>query len=334
MTFDALIVGAGPAGVAAAVALCGLGAKVALIARSRSRAPFPEAVEGSSSVALRSLGLWESFAEAGFTRSTARSVLWAGARELSSVTDPYGGAWLVDRDAFDAVMLKGARRAGAVVLQGAARPVAVARGWEIELGGYAVRGALLVLANGRHSTGPQDSSRVHANGDDSVAVGVVTEIPGANAELRVERAERGWWYSVGLACGRTCIAHVVRRGDVPSAPASRRDWWCGRLASAKLIHRVGPESLRVVSARGSRRNQIHGDRWCSVGDAAAAYDPITGQGVAASLMKGAALGALLGRHEALRAFELYAAEERVSFEAYSRSRSKIVENSTGEAHAE
>ena len=50
------------------------------------------------------------------------------------------------------------------------------------------------------------------------------------------------------------------------------------------------EGLRVVAADSSCLEVVEGDGWCAVGDAAAAYDPLSSQGITTALASGAWAG--------------------------------------------
>src|SRR5437870_3091516 len=101
--FDAAVIGAGPAGAAAALCLARSGARVALVEMKTGRGVTPgESLPPAAGALFEKLelsGLLEVHA-----RSAGGRVTWGDARAASnpSVFSPYGSGWHLERPRFDA----------------------------------------------------------------------------------------------------------------------------------------------------------------------------------------------------------------------------------------
>jgi flavin-dependent dehydrogenase len=112
---DVVVLGAGPAGSAAARMLASMGHSVVVLSRGAAREPMAESLPPSAGKLLERVGLKDAVDTAGFVRSTGNSVRWGGSiRPEAFGNDALG--WQVRRDRFDEALLGEARRAGATVL--------------------------------------------------------------------------------------------------------------------------------------------------------------------------------------------------------------------------
>ena len=110
---DVLIVGAGPAGAASAIALSRFGFSVCVVDRARFPRPqIGESLPAGMFPLLHHLGVGDAVAEAGFATVRQVNIAWAG--ERSERRAPPGMAGLnVDRSVFDTLLLHAAVEAGA-----------------------------------------------------------------------------------------------------------------------------------------------------------------------------------------------------------------------------
>jgi flavin-dependent dehydrogenase len=115
----------------------------------------------------------------------------------------------------------------------------------------------------------------------------------------VEAVPEGWWYSAELADGRLAVG-LFGDGDLLDRSLLGGDrervaaTWLRRLGETRetaarvaargpLPGRLDP---RVLPAESSRLDAILGAGWLAVGDAAAAYDPLSSHGVASAMGSG------------------------------------------------
>lgn len=134
----------------------------------------------------------------------------------------------------------------------------------------------------------------------------------------VEATPDGWWYSAALADGRLAVT-LFGDGDLLErtlcGPRADPAAWRRRLRQApatreRIAALAGggqPARLAVMPAESSRLDTIAGEGWLALGDAAAAYDPLSSHGVAAAMGSGfygghAVADLLAGREEARAAY--------------------------------
>jgi flavin-dependent dehydrogenase len=196
--------------------------------------------------------------------------------------------------------------------------------WHLELETGAQRDVLAATfvadASGRPARFARRSGARRLRYDRLVGVAglLVSATPAADSFTLVEATPEGWWYTAVLADGRLAAA-VFGDGDLlPRAlfhPASAVDLWWRLLAATSATrerverhgYRQAGLPLRVVPAESSRLDVIAGDGWLALGDAAAAYDPLSSQGIASAMGSGfyggqAAVDLLAGREEARWAY--------------------------------
>ncbi len=283
MNFELGVIGAGPAGSAAAITMARAGLTVALFERSA----FPrdkvcgEFLSPEVLPALEQLGCRDAFLRAQPARiSRARLVLRSGRNFDFELPAP---AWGLSRRRFDALLAEAATAAGACLFE---RAEVCRTGGDIETrDGRAFQAARVLLAAGRHSLlDPLPSGgreyfgfKAHFAGDCEPCVALYFFDGGYCGVSPVEE---------GLV---NVCALVERRllgsGDadevIAAVPPLRR-----RVAE---LRRVTPFLYTGPIALGWRRRaQAH----AAAGDAAMFIDPFTGDGMSLALES----GALAARH--------------------------------------
>src|SRR5438270_11930034 len=112
--YDALVVGGGPAGAAAALMLTKVGWSVCLVDVGGQCVKIGESLPPAVTLLLRDLGLWDGFLREGHLPCFGNVSAW-GSDELAQtdfIFDPYGNGWHLDRIRFDAFLRNAARDAG------------------------------------------------------------------------------------------------------------------------------------------------------------------------------------------------------------------------------
>ncbi|HEV2960240.1 MAG TPA: FAD-dependent oxidoreductase [Candidatus Angelobacter sp.] len=314
--YDVVVVGGGPAGSAAALSLARAGCSVAILERSDySKSRVGETLPPAVKVPLAQLALWETFLQHSPLASPAVYSAW-GAETLNEQNhfyNPYGNGWHVDRTRFDLMLVGAAQGAGATLIA-PAHSVSCKRNnsgsWDVwfrsgqNRSGLCVR--FIVDATGRHSIIARQLGSRRVLHDNLVGiVGFFAPTPVGQPHITlVEAVNNGWWYSASLPDSRLVIAFMTD-ADL---------YACGERHSAKkwldqLCHTVHTRTRTdgtslvsgpfVIQANSSRLDQLYGDGWLAAGDAAAAFDPISGQGIYRALDSGinasiAVRGSLIG----------------------------------------
>ncbi len=296
--FDVLVLGAGPAGVAAARGLVALGHSVALIGATRPYA----AIEGLSEralVALESAGCDEARARVG--PEVRRVATW------NNETSEANRERLTERQAFDQALRLDATAAGITTME--ARVKAVKErpdGWRIAARGadgqpITLEGGFLIEARGRAAPArvPGDGARGQRGPATTALVRRWCLAPDGTAMTAVAAFRDGWCWYVTLGEGSALLQVFVSGG--PGALPPRRDlaaFYQGLVAqipeAAGWLN--GATSEGPVEARNAAprlAGTLIGPRFARVGDAAFAADPLSGHGVFQALALGLALPAVV-----------------------------------------
>jgi geranylgeranyl reductase family protein len=304
-TFDALIVGAGPAGSFAAERLARGGARVALF----DGRPAGEAKACGGGVTSKALKAWPFLLEAGGRAVTeVKMVSPAGEGVRLKLAEPFA---IYSRCAFDSYMRARAERAGAGAFE---RRVSASEEkdddgrWVVRSReGESWRGRVLVAADGANSAIAKRLAGPLSNSDMEVAFGYRTPLNEADEAPTVIAFLPGWagyaWafprldhISFGIATAQDAFEHKTldrmlwdfmvgyyREREKDGASSSRESLLAGGEGDAE-------ERLRAVAERYAARipglapetfdaRRAAGDDWALLGDAAGFADPVTGEGI-------------------------------------------------------
>jgi flavin-dependent dehydrogenase len=333
--FDVLIAGAGPAGAVAARTLASVAPdlRVAVVAGGEKRRCRGEVLSPLAQPVLRQLGLWPAFLDQGFAPSHRTFTAWGDAslRSNELMLEARGPAWRIDRARFDDWI---ASQAGPGATRLDAKVVGLEReadGWSVDCGDGGRHAARLVIdATGRvNMLARRQGSRARAQDRLVAAYAEAVVCEQATPELLVEAFDDGWWYTMALADGRrtfVCLTDAdIARGLRLNTPLG----WHAALertqftsAIARRVERL--EAPRLMAAGGRHSAMATGFRFLCAGDAASAFDPISGHGVVKAMRSGifAAYAAsdCLVRHDdtALGRYGAFIAREVASYETALR----------------
>ncbi len=292
---QALVLGGGPAGCAAAILCAQRGLPVALLERTRFPRHRPgETLHPGIEPLLEQLGLADAVRAAGFLRHAGIRVQWAGARRFEPFGADEQGPWLgfqAWRADFDAIMLERARAVGVRVHQPCRALQPLLDGGRV-VGVATTDGPLYApvivdAAGGSHWLARKLGAYVQTYSPQLIvhygyAAG---ERPALDAAPEITADRAGWTW---IARVRPRLYHWTRLSLRPErAPAD-----------------CVPEELRELERRGGTRGadvtwrmvmNPAGPGYFLVGDAAAVLDPVSSHGVLKAIMSGMMTGHLIAQ---------------------------------------
>jgi flavin-dependent dehydrogenase len=323
--FDVVVVGAGPAGAATAIALARRGLTAAIVERmAEPVARVGETLPPDVRRWLEALGVWHSFEIGDHHPAVGNRSYWgtADAADRHFIATPYGTGWHIDRRRFETMLLDAAVAGGVAVFAGRQlQAVSGDRdGWALRIP-EALTARFLVDASGRAATlaricGVERVSIDQLVGattffrplDDSLCHG--TDPHGAFT--LVEATPDGWWYSAPLPQRRLVVACMTDADIAASAALRGIEGWLAaarrtRATRDRLDCYAVDAAPRLASANTSRLSSVIGESWLAVGDAAVSFDPLSSQGIVTALecalgAAGAIAAHLSGDRSALRGY--------------------------------
>jgi flavin-dependent dehydrogenase len=302
---DVIVVGSGPAGGAAALTLAQQGARIILVEKQEFRhVQVGENLPASARPLLQSLGVWERFKNGGHLPCYGARSAWGMANlvESTSLFNPYGHGWHLDRPAFDKMLTTAAEEAGATRIV-----VSRVLGWR-----PCGSGGNLQMQRGRETLAITASAVVDCSGraavvarglgvgrdfhDKLIAVAAVCR-PHAGGDsdttMTIESVSDGWWYSAPLTGGHRVLV-FLSDGDLLDARAAAEPTdWCRRLNRTEHLRRMVKrfnyqpiERPVTLTACSSRLTQVFGETWVCAGDSAVSFDPLSSMGLLTALSSG------------------------------------------------
>jgi flavin-dependent dehydrogenase len=330
MIADAVIIGGGPAGCAAALGLARAGGHVVICERTRVLALKPgEILEASIRIPLKQLGIAEAFGSLHSLMLAGSLSVWDDESpiEVCGMLNAFGHGVLVDRRQFDMWLVSAATTAGVHVLRANRWSVSINRSrWEVACScgtqSETVRAPIVIEASGR-SNGILGFGR---KGVTDCLVALLTygftHRGSRDQQLLIEACEYGWWYAAPLPSDMAVIAFMTDADLVPPAAVQRREFVSSQLRKTTIVRQFADgmhscSRLLGFPANSGIRQTINGANWVSIGDAASTYDPLSGVGIAAALSKGAAVARIISDSRNLpHALGNYADAERAVFSDY------------------
>lgn len=298
-TRQAVILGAGMAGMACARALQRKGLRPLLVAPQRDVASRGETLSARAFPSLEALGWLDLLADDTALVSRGRYSVWGSEtlRRGAAASEEVGG-WHLDRERLEA------RMAASLAADGVARVIAEARQLTrspaevtVELSdGERVAAEFVVDCSGRAavSCGPDMLHRldklvacysIHTLADDVEAV----------AATLVEAVPLGWWYMSMMPGGRVLVGLFTDSDLLPSGLRKDVALWAA-LASQTTVIAARLESLGIdlaaeaagqfASAATVTAASLVDGRIIRAGDAASAMDPLGANGLATALWSG------------------------------------------------
>lgn len=303
---DVAIVGGGAAGTAAALLLARLGASVVIVDRGTARVTLGESLPPAARPVLEHLCLWESFLAGGHLPTYGNRSCWGSPTPLDSdfIRSAYEHGWHLDRRRFDAMLGEALADSRVPVLEGV-RVLECRRGgasWTLSMktgdGPCRIDADFLIDASGRARQIARRTLHIERRVYDRLVAAVGILAPGMgdpdlDSFTQIEAMTDGWWYASLLPDGRLAAGYMTDADRKTASEARAAAGWMSLLEGTVQVRaRVAAHGYRLqgsitrTSADSSRLSHVAGDGWCAVGDAAAAYDPLSSQGIASALLTG------------------------------------------------
>jgi flavin-dependent dehydrogenase len=334
-SFDVLVVGGGPSGSAAAIELSRRGLSVALIEQDRYEGfRVGETLPPMIRHQLTQLGVWQRFLDSGQLESFGIQTVWESSSPVHQdfIHNPYGCGWHVDRARFDGLLASAAAEAGADLMVGArvtAWSQTAGGQWQLEIAregqNHNLGGRMLVDATGRKALLSSKLGSLARVADQLVGVVALIDSSETARWTLIEAVEDGWWYSAPLPHGQMVVTFMTDADLWKENPR-----WVDRLKLAEFTsQRAGrpeiPPRSHIVTAASVVHSPVIGGNWVAVGDAALAFDPLSGQGIFKAIETGIRCSAITARHLEgdTNALSEYAAWVADSYEAYLSERTRF-----------
>jgi flavin-dependent dehydrogenase len=345
----ALVVGGGPAGLSAAMTLAPRCERVVII-EARDRDKLRHAGEhlpprGVSELAV--LGLSQLLADERHDASPGVRSAWG----KDSFTDKEyfmsapGRALNLCRAAFDESLARRAESLGATLVFGV-RLMRLERGpcghtaiIDGPTGRENIAADVVVDATGRRAAATRQLGATRRRFDGMIGLlGRIERCAPIDeaGRVHVESMRDGWWYGVQLSTGTLVATFMTEASTARRRPGGARALWGERLGGSTLLAPIAATghwrgTLEAFDAATQFLDYEMLNDLIAVGDAAAAYDPLSSWGITKGISDGHAAaealmrewkgdrGAIAGHREHQRlAFEEHRAKQRQFYEAETR----------------
>jgi len=323
LSWDVVIIGAGPAGSATAITLAHLGHRVLLIdEQAAAKYKLGESLPPASVDIVRHfLGDLESETRkpVGLYKTAGNVSTWSSNQpdHADFFFTATGFGLCIDRLAFDEALRLRAIELGASLQRGACFESCTRRSdpsfnWDITLSsGFKTqhhRARYLVDCSGRRAVVSKWLEIPIVENEDRLfayAQWFSTSIKDDDCFTRIEAVKNGWWYTNRVPSDNNNenkrLVVFYSDKDLPDAKkAGNSKGFYEHLSESTQIAAVlkanayePSGAIRGAPANSQRLNEFCGDAWMAVGDAAQAYDPLSSQGIDKALRTASHAGHLI-----------------------------------------
>lgn len=309
--YDLAILGGGPAGLAAAIALRQHVDLDVLVAEARDaqHERVGESCPPDLTLLMEKLGVGAAFRKSGHATCPGYASSWGrpGVGHTDFIVSPYGSGWRLDRRRFDAMLAEEAIARGAdVVWQRRFEQVEapkLQRGafrlhFSDESGAAHTTDARFVIDATGSGARFLRAMGVDKRVDDLLFahVGFARIEAGELATERVllEATPSGWWYAAAVPDDRLVTMTVAEKDELPATAAAggagcvearnREPHLAPNLIGPALANLTLAEvRCKTVPIRSGVAEQVRGPNWMAIGDAASSFDPIMAHGIQKAL---------------------------------------------------
>jgi flavin-dependent dehydrogenase len=318
--FDAVVIGGGPAGSAAAITLGNSGHRVLLLEKHDTPGfKIGEMLPPAAGVILRDLGVWQDFVSSGEHLPCYGNLSAWGSdilQETDFIFDPHGHGWHLDRPLFDRFLRERAREAGAGLLNISnilKMEFEDSLGWHVQIKTATgekehIRCRWLIDASGRQRIVTRSLNIPYKVIDELVGYYMLFEQSETFSEIDndsrtlVEACPNGWWYTSLLPQKKRLVVFMTDKDLSPfNNRANKADRFISLIFESSHVKGLigkyfyrSEGGVRSIAAHSARSRKFCGDRWLAVGDAAFSCDPLSSQGILTALFTGMKAGEYTG----------------------------------------
>lgn len=340
--FDVAVIGAGPAGAAAALQIAREGWRVFLIDPSpTSNFRVGEGLPPAAHALLRQLGVLERFLADGHRVSYGNLSAWGSSdlRPTDFLSQLSGNGFQLDRLRFDAALRTAAHEAGANLQEGTRLEKVEAYSdshfrLHLKSADRSCEATCrwLVDASGRRSWVAQSQGATRQVMDRLVAFYAILQTQDTtdqDGRTWIEACPDGWWYSVLLPSGKRLVSYLTDADLVERRQILSVSGFQQQLAKTEHLQALCSNHGYSIEhhphgadASSARLNRFTGPGWVAVGDAAISFDPLSSQGISNALYTGikAAQSIVAALNGNVKALELYATHLAAIYQAYLQNR--------------
>ena len=317
--YDVVIIGAGPSGLASAIAIASKSQLSVLVLdqRDKDHQRVGENIPPETLILLQKLGLESQFYQDGHEVCPGFASVWGsdsvGYNDF--IVNPYGQSWRLNRHAFDMSLLNRACELGVEVVWQrrfvSAKKVMLDNqcGYQIHLQAQPLSQAepqsdtaniclveanFVVDASGSGASFAK-SQKVKKQVDDKlIAIVRFAKLKHAykGKQVRIEANSNSWCYHALLPEQKVVSMLVAERGDRQALESDAYHGFKVQLANTLWVSdqlnklALLDEEYHTYLVTSGMLEQVGGEHWIAVGDAAASFDPISAQGIYKGLQHG------------------------------------------------
>ncbi len=316
-SYDVVVIGGGPSGLAVALSLIKNGLSTALIEKGTyNQKRVGEHLPASALGVFQELGIPAALVDEKEHLHCAGVVSWWGndhsPHRVNYFFHPFEHGVNLSRPKFDQVLADYARHSGVVIFEHAKIRKSSSKNdsWQLDIShgknNDYLQAPFVVDASGKSASFSRaQGSRIVAFESQLAVIRYYTECTLPVSERKnhvvIESCDIGWWYFAPLS-GGDCVCMLVTDADIMDLRKRSidRSWdlAINNTQSIKMLIQLfaAMSNLSICSARTQRLDRFHGERWLATGDAAMAFDPLSSQGITKGLRHGWMAGHAVSRY--------------------------------------
>ncbi|WP_445454286.1 NAD(P)/FAD-dependent oxidoreductase [Flavobacterium sp. 25HG05S-40] len=299
INFDIIILGDGPAGCAAALTFESNGYAVAIVGSSKTD-DFPTIESIDASVAEDLLGLHfnHEYLNEHHTPLYETISLWDSDEPIfkDSIYNAHGNGWTIDKLKFNKQLRSKCADRGIPIFKCDELEIKrhPQKGWLLTCDLMSLHGLFLVDCSGRRRILLKKLSIPVQKYDSLIAINKIFDaaISDPSLALLIEADNQGWWYSSSFLNKKRIVSFFTNAKSDALKDNLIAPHFNHKLLSTQLIsqhlkcYSDSDEKPHVRYANSEISSELFGNDWICAGDAAAAFDPLSSQGVGTAIRMG------------------------------------------------